>query len=229
MKIGIIGAGYIGSVLAQKYAANGHDVKLANSRGPETIQDIASDAGATAVTATDAVKDVDVVIVSIPEKNIPALPKDLFDGVSQDVIVVDTGNYYPIRDGAIEEIQNGLTESEWVAQGLSRPVIKAFNHIVSDSLANRGVPAGDPARICLAIAGNDAQAKQVVRTLVEEIGFDTLDSGSLADAWRQQPGTPAYCRDLNTEALQAALAEAEAAKIPQYRAEANEAARTFFA
>ena len=228
MKIGIIGAGQVGATLAQKYAAQGHSVLLANSRGPETIKDIAREAGATAVPVTEAVKSVEVVIISIPEKNIVLLPEDLFSDVSEAVIVVDTGNYYPARDGSIREIENGLTDSEWVAQALGRLVIKAFNNIVADSLKNPRVSTGDIERVCLSVAGDDEQAKEVVQTLIEEIGFDTIDAGCLADSWRQQPGTPAYCRDLDTEGLKAALAEAEATKIAHYRAEANESARSYF-
>ncbi len=140
MRIGIIGAGAIGATLARKLSSAGHAVLLANSRGPDTIVQFAVEAGATAVPVVDAVKNVDVVIVSIPEKSIAYLPKDLFAGASDDDVVVDTGNYYPSRDGRITEIEGGLTESEWVARVLGRPVVKAFNHIVANSLATRGVP-----------------------------------------------------------------------------------------
>jgi 8-hydroxy-5-deazaflavin:NADPH oxidoreductase len=112
---------------------------------------------------------------------------------------------------------------------LGRPVVKAFNNIGAPSLARRGVPAGTPGRICLPIAGDDAGAKQVVLGLIEALGFDALDAGPLADSWRQQPGTPAYCHDLGTAELKAALAQAESAKAAHYRAEADEAARPYFA
>jgi 8-hydroxy-5-deazaflavin:NADPH oxidoreductase len=228
MKIGIIGAGAIGATLARKFGAAGHAVLLANSRGPDTIRQVAEEAGATAVPVVDAVENVDVVIVSIPEKSIPLLPEDLFAGASDDVIVVDTGNYYPSRDDRIAEIEGGLTESEWVARVLGRPVVKVFNNIVANSLATRGVPAGTPGRICLSVAGDEVRAKQVVIDLVEAIGFDGLDAGTLADSWRQQPGTPAYCRDLDRAGLEAALARADAERIARYRAEADEAARPYF-
>jgi predicted dinucleotide-binding enzyme len=228
MNIGIIGAGHIGSVLARKLGAAGHAVRVANSRGPETLRDLAAETGATAVTVADAVKGVDVVIVTIPEKNVPDLPADLFAGVPDDVVVLDTGNYYPSRDGRIAELDGGLAESQWVAQVLGRPVVKAFNNIVATSLATRGVPAGTPGRVCLSVAGDDARGKQVVLGLVEALGFDGLDAGTLADSWRQQPGTPAYCRDLGTAELKAALAQAEAAKVARYRDDADEAARPYF-
>jgi predicted dinucleotide-binding enzyme len=156
------------------------------------------------------------------------LPKDLFAGASDDVIVVDTGNYYPSRDGRIAEIEDGLTESEWVARVLGRPVVKAFNNIVANSLATRGVPAGTPGRICLSVAGDEVLAKQVVLDLIEAIGFEGLDASTLADSWRQQPGSPAYCRDLDKAGLEAALARADAGHIARYRAEADEAARSYF-
>jgi predicted dinucleotide-binding enzyme len=229
MDIGIIGAGHIGAALARKLTAAGHTVRLANSRGPETIRKLAEEAGARAVTVDDAAKNGDVVIVSIPEKSIPRLPRDLFGGVSDTVIVVDTGNYYPSRDGRITEIEGGLADSEWVARVLGRPVVKAFNNIGAESLATRGLPAGAPGRICLSVAGDEGRAKQVVLGLLDAIGFDGLDAGPLADSWRQQPGTPAYCRDLDTAGLKAALAQADPGEIARYRAAADEAARPYFA
>ena len=230
MKIGIIGAGQIGATLARKLSPAGHAVLLANSRGPDTIRKLADEAGATAVSVADeAMKKVDVLIVSVPQKSVPLLPKDLFVELPDDVVVVDTGNYYPSRDGRIAEIDGGLPESEWVARVLGRPVVKAFNNIVANSLAGRGVPAGTPGRVCLSVAGDDPHAKQVVIDLVDAVGFDGLDAGTLADSWRQQPGTPAYCRDLDAAGLKAALAEADAGKIDRYRAQADEAARPYFA
>jgi predicted dinucleotide-binding enzyme len=228
MRIGIIGSGQIGATLARKLSGVGHTVRLANSRGPESIKELAGEAGAVAVPVGDAVKDVDVVIVTIPEKSIPLLPEGLFAGLSDDVIVVDTGNYYPSRDGRIAEIDGGLTESEWVARVLGHPVVKAFNNIVANSLATRGVPASTPGRICLSVAGDEVRAKQVVLGLIEEIGFDGLDAGKLAESWRQQPGTPAYCRDLDSAGLKAALAQADAGNSARYRDEADEAARPYF-
>src|SRR5258708_6332980 len=119
MKIGIIGAGHIGSVLARKLSGLGHTVALANSRGPDTLADLAAQVGATAVSVEDAAREVDLVVVTIPQKNVPLLPKGLFDHVSKDVVVIDTGNYYPgLRDGPIAAIEAGMPESCWVAQQL---------------------------------------------------------------------------------------------------------------
>ncbi|GAB2868189.1 NAD(P)-binding domain-containing protein [Hymenobacter ruber] len=203
MNIGIIGAGHIGSALAVRLTSLGHSVKIANSRGPETLGDVAQKTGATPVTAEEAAKGADLIVVTIPLKNIPDLPKDLFAGVPADVPVIDTSNYYPmLRDGKIAELETGdLTESEWVQQHLGRPVVKVFNNIYADHLQNKGVAAGTPGRIALPVAGDDAAAKQKVMALVEELGFDAVDDGTLHESWRQQPGTPSYGADLPADKL----------------------------
>jgi predicted dinucleotide-binding enzyme len=226
MDIGIIGSGQIGSTLTRQLAALGHRVAIANSRGPATLAELAGETGATAATVEQAARAQDVIIVTIPEKAIPQLPRTLFAHTS--AIIIDTGNYYPARDGAIKEIESGLTDSQWVAQVLGRPVVKAFNNIGAHSLATRGVPADTPGRICLSLAGDDPRAKQVVRNLLDALGFDSIDAGPLAESWRQQPGTPAYCRDLDTASLHAALAQADPGKIAAYRYAANEATRQYF-
>src|SRR5262249_15558668 len=129
MRIGIIGAGQIGSTLTRRLAALGHEVFVANSRGPQTLAELAAETRATAVSATQAARAGELVVVAIPEKNIRTLPKDLFAGVPDDVVVVDTGNYFPARDGHIDDIETGMTESGWVERQLGRPVVKAFNNI----------------------------------------------------------------------------------------------------
>ena len=155
------------------------------------------------MTALEAARHGDIVVVTIPLKNIPDLPKDLFEGVAADVPVIDTSNYYPLlRDGHIPELETGdLTESEWVQQHLGRPVVKVFNNIYADHLQNKGRPAGTTGRIALPVAGDDAAAKQKVMRLVDELGFDAVDDGSLHESWRQQPGTPCYGADLPAEKL----------------------------
>lgn len=155
---------------------------------------------------TEAARDKDVVIVTIPEKSVPELPKGLFE--SSHAVVVDTGNYYPQRDGRIGAIESGTTESRWVSQQLGRPVVKAFNAIQSSHLQNFGRPAGDRERIALPIAGDDPNAKAVVSRLVDELGFDAVDAGGLDDSWRQQPGTPVYGADLTADKARRALSEA---------------------
>jgi predicted dinucleotide-binding enzyme len=203
MDIGIIGAGHIGSALATRLTSLGHSVYIANSRGPETVKDVAQQTGAQAVTAQEAARHGDILVVTIPLKNILELPKDLFAGVAADVPVIDTSNYYPIiRDGQIPELETGdLTESEWVQQHLGRAVVKVFNNIYADHLRSKGLPKGTAGRIALPVAGDDAAAKQKVMALVDELGFDAVDDGSLHESWRQQPGTPAYGADLPADQL----------------------------
>jgi 8-hydroxy-5-deazaflavin:NADPH oxidoreductase len=209
MRIGIIGAGHIGGTLARRLAALGHEVSIANSRGPETLASLASETGAKAVTVQEAARAGDVIIVTIPQKNIPHLPAGLFDGVPADVVVVDTGNYYPQqRDGRIEAIERGTTESRWVSDQLGRPVVKAFNNIFARHLLERGQPRGAAGRIALPVAGDDRRAKDVVIRLLDELGFDGVDGGSLDESWRQQPGTPVYGSDLDAAGVRRALADA---------------------
>ena len=227
MDIGIIGSGEIGSTLARHLTALGHDVKIANSRGPASLADLAAETGATAATVEDAARAKDIVIIAVPEAAVPQLPRDLLAGSS--AVVIDTGNYYSVRDGRIAEIEDGLLESEWVSRVLGVPVVKAFNNILSASLATRGLPAGTPGRIALSVAGDDPRARERVLSLIDALGFDAVDAGPLADSWRQHPGTPAYCRDLDAESLKAALAQADATQSARYRAEVNERAREYFA
>ena len=219
MKIGIIGAGNIGATLARKFSAAGHQVSLANSRGPESIRDIAKEANASAVALADVGKGADVLVVSIPQKAIPQLPKAFFTGLPSHVVVIDTGNYYPgMRDDPVAAIESGMPESQWVAQQLGRPVVKAFNSILAHSLATKGQPAGSPGRIALPVAGDEADAKKVAIGLVSDAGFDGVDAGSLGESWRQQPGTPAYCTDIvGSAALKDALARALKDKSPGLR------------
>ena len=209
MGIGIIGAGNIGGTLARRFTALGHDVSIANSRGPETLAALARETGAKPVTVQEAARAGDVVVVTIPQKSIPRLPAGLFDGVPDDVVVVDTGNYYPQRDGRIDAIEKGTTESRWVSDQLGRPVVKAFNSIYARSLLERGKPRGTPGRIGLPVAGDDRGAKDIVIGLLDELGFDGVDAGGLDESWRQQPGTPVYGAELDAEGVRRALAEAK--------------------
>ena len=208
MRIGIIGAGQIGGTLTRRLTALGHEVSVANSRGPETLSDLAKETRARAVSAREAAERGEVVVVTIPEGRIPQLPKDLFAGVPESVVVVDSGNYYPRqRDGRIAEIEAGRPESRWVERQLGRPVVKAFNNIYARHLLERGRPREAPDRIALPVAGDDSAAKTVVMQLVEQLGFDAVDAGGLDESWRQQPGTPVYTTDLNAEGVRRALRE----------------------
>ncbi len=219
MKIGIIGAGHIGGTLTRRLTQLGHEVRVANSRGPETLTELAEETGATPVTVRDAVRDVELIVVTIPQANVRDLPDDLFDDVPEDVVVVDTGNYYPRqRDGRIDEIEEGMPESRWVEQQLGHPVVKAFNNIWAQHLMDRGRPAGSPDRIALPVAGDNEKAKHTVLELVEELGFDAVDAGGLDESWRQQPGTPVYTADLDAEGVRQALKEARRDRLPEFRA-----------
>ena len=216
MKIGVLGSGHIGKTLVQRLSAAGHDVKVANSRGPETIEPDVLVAGGRAVAAVDAVVDVDVVILSIPLNRVPGIAP-LLATVPAETVVVDTSNYYPLRDGRIDAIEAGQVESLWVSEQLGRPVVKAWNAIGSDSFARKGKPAGSPGRIAIPVAADRDADRRVGMALVEDTGFDAVDAGTLAESWRQQPGAPGYCTDLTRTELTVALAAADAARLPKRR------------
>ena len=209
MKVGIIGAGMIGGTLTRRLTELGHEVRVANSRAPETLDDLAEETGATPVWAGEVPEGADLIIVTIPEANVPALPDDLLDDVPDEVPVVDTGNYYPReRDGRIAPIEERMPESRWVEQQLGHPVIKAFNNIYFESLRDEGQSADADDRIALPVAGDDEEAKAVVFDLIDELGFDPVDAGGLDESWRQQPGTPVYTADLDADGVREALVEA---------------------
>jgi 8-hydroxy-5-deazaflavin:NADPH oxidoreductase len=219
MKIGIIGAGNIGTALTRRLTQLEHQVSVANSREPASLASLANETGAKAVTPAEAARAGEVVVVTIPEAKIRDLPKDLFSGVPDNVVVVDTGNYYPReRDGRIDEIEAGMAESRWVEHQLGRPVIKAFNNIYAQHLLEKGKPAGTPGRIALPVSGDDPRAKQVVMRLVDELGFDAVDAGGLDDSWRHQPGTPVYATDFDADGVRRGLAEAKRERTAQWQA-----------
>jgi predicted dinucleotide-binding enzyme len=223
MKIGIIGTGAIGGTVARKLAAAGHSVIVSNAEGPEATKAFADEIGATAVEVRDAVRDVDAVIISLPTPAVANLPNDLFDGVPDDVVVVDTSNYYPgLRDAEIPELSAGTVESVWVSEQLGRPVIKAFNNVIAYSLAEHGRAQGDPSRLAVAVSGDDTRAKELIMSLVDDVGFDPVDAGRLADSWRHQPGTAAYCTDYGAEDIRRALQAAQRQGAPARRDKALE-------
>lgn len=219
MKIGIIGAGNIGGNLTRRLAALGHEVSVANSRGPQTLAELAKETGATAVDVRDAARGAAIVVVTIPEKNVPSLPAGVLDGAAEGAVVIDTGNYYPQqRDGRIAEIEEGTTESRWVEGQLGHPVVKAFNGIYAQHLLDHHAPAGTPGRVALPVAGDDPAAKAVVIALLDELGFDGVDAGGLDESWRQQPGTPVYGADLDAAGVREALAKASPERTADWRA-----------
>lgn len=222
MKIGIIGSGNIGGTLTRRFRAAGYEVAVANSRGPQSLKDLAQETGARPATVEEIARDSDVVVVTIPMREIKALPRGLFTGAPPDLIVIDTNNYYPRhRDGRIDEIEAGMTESGYVEHMLGRPVVKAFNNIYAKHLLENGKPADAPGRVALPISGDDPKAKATVARLIDAIGFDTVDAGTIADSWRQQPGSPAYIKDYDAGGLRKALGEARKDRTPEWRATQN--------
>lgn len=209
MKIGIIGAGLIGGTLTRRLRELDHEVAVSNSRAPETLTDLANETGATAVWAKDAAADADLVIVSIPQKNVPDLADGIVDARKPGAPVIETNNYYPQqRDGEIAAIEDGQAESAWVAEQIGAPVYKVFNGIFWKHLLERGTPNGTPHRIALPVAGEDGPGREVVHGIVDQLGFDPVDAGPISESWRQQPGTPVYGKDFDVANTVKALAQA---------------------
>lgn len=190
--IGLIGAGHIGSQLARLAVANGYDVVLSNSRGPETLAALVKELGprARAATPSEAARAGDLVVVTVPLAAYRAVPVEPLAGK----VVIDTNNYYPQRDGHIRELdEETTTTAELLQAHLPRSkVVKAFNHIYAADLTTQGQPRGTPNRRALAIAGDDAGAKATVSALVDRFGFDVVDLGPLKEGWRIQRDTPGY-------------------------------------
>jgi 8-hydroxy-5-deazaflavin:NADPH oxidoreductase len=207
--IGLIGAGHIGSQVARLAVANGYDVLMSNSRGPETLADLVAELGprARAATVAEVAKAGDIVVVTIPLKAYRTVPVEPLAGK----IVIDTNNYYPSRDGHISELdEEKATSSELLQAHLpTSHVVKAFNHIYARELTTHGQPAGTPNRRALVISGNDANANATVTKMLDQFGFDTVDLGPLSESWRIQPGTPAYGPRRNAEELRQDLAAAK--------------------
>ncbi|HEY8089609.1 MAG TPA: NADPH-dependent F420 reductase [Polyangiaceae bacterium] len=207
--IGLIGAGHIGSQLARLAVANGYDVVISNSRGPDTLADLVKQLGpkARAATPVDAAKAGDIVVVTVPLKNYRSVPVEPLAGK----IVIDTNNYYPQRDGRIPELDDESTTTAELLQAHlpTSKVVKAFNHIYAAELTKHGQPAGSANRRALVIAGDDAGAKATVTRLLDAFGFDTVDAGPLKEGWRIQRDTPGYGPRRTAEELKKDLAAAK--------------------
>jgi hypothetical protein len=223
MKIGIIGAGKIGGTLVSKLRASGHQVRVANSRGPESLSALAAETGATAVTAAEVAVGVDVLIVSVRFQQLTAL-KPLISEVASDTTVVDTSNYLPVSGppeqyGAspVEAIDAGQPETAWLQEQWGRPVSRAWNPVFARTLADKGKAHGEPGRLALPVSGDSAESKQLVMRLVDHTGFDPVDAGTIAESWRQQMGTPAWCTELTADQLREALALADREAAPKRR------------
>jgi 8-hydroxy-5-deazaflavin:NADPH oxidoreductase len=190
--VGFIGSGMIGGTVARLSVAAGHRVILSNSRSPDTLKDLVDELGplASAATGEQAGAAGDLVVVSIPVKAYPSVPAKPLAGRP----VLDTGNYYPQRDGQIAELDAGaLTSSGLLQRDLpDAHVVKVFNNIYFRHLASLARPSGDADRSALPIAGDDAAAKTAVAGYLDAIGYDAVDDGSLTDSWHQEPGTPVY-------------------------------------
>ena len=206
MRIGIIGSGKVGGTLARRFSTLGHEVTVANSRGPESLAGLAAETGAHPGTVQAAAEDSDVVVLAVPVRAVRDLPAEVFRGK----VVVDVNNYYPQRDGLIPDIADrSVTSSRWTADVLDgATVVKAFNNILAQHLRDEGRPVGDDRRIALPVAADDPDAKQTVMGLVSELGFDPVDAGTLDQSWRQQPDTPVYATDHDAEGVRAGLASA---------------------
>jgi 8-hydroxy-5-deazaflavin:NADPH oxidoreductase len=206
MKIGIIGAGKIGGTLARLFAQAGHDVAISNSRGPDTLGDLVEeiDHGVRAMTARDAAAFGELVVVSVPLHAYRDIPVQQTAGK----IVVDTNNYYPSRDGQIPELDDDRTTSSELLQAHlpDAPVVKAFNAIMWKHLGSDGRPPSDPERLGIPISGDDEHAKRMVSELIDQIGFEAIDAGTLADGGRRhQPGAPGYTMGTRTPELRSLL------------------------
>ena len=206
--IGLIGSGLIGSQVARAATAHGHHVVLSNSRGPETLSDLVAELGdlASAGTPAEAAAAGDIVVVTIPLKAIDTVPVSPLDGK----VVIDTNNYYPQRDGHIDVLDSGSTTSSQLLQDRlpGSHVVKAFNHIAAADITGHAQEAGTDDRRALAIAGDDEAAKATVAGLIDQIGFDVVDLGPLAESWRIETDTPGYGPRLTADGLREALAAA---------------------
>jgi hypothetical protein len=221
-QIGLIGAGNVGAALAKRLVEIGHSVKVANSKGPKSLEQFEKETGAKAVHLESITDHSEILIVAIPLGNTRYLKRSLSAGSLENVIVVDTGNYFPQRDGSIAEIDHGTPESAWVSQQLGVPVVKAFNNIIAAGLAKNGKTKGARRRIALPVASDDPRARATIMALVEELGFSAFDAGPIDDSWRQQPGQPAYCTDPTLGELPVLLKRADRKTAARNREQAME-------
>ena len=206
MRIGIIGSGSIGGTLSGRLTALRHDVTVANSRGPASLERLARETGARAGSVEEAVRGADLVVLAVPLKAVADLPATTVGGQ----VLVDATNYYPPRDGQIAELADPRAASSlWVARHFpDGRVVKTFNTIYFAHLDEHAAARGSPGRRALPVAADDPAAKREVMELVDELGFDPVDAGSLEQSWRQQPGTPVYNERLDADQVRKALNDA---------------------
>ncbi len=206
-KIGIIGAGFVGQAWAKLFIQTGYQVMLCNSRDKNTLFSVASSLGCKIGSQEETIDFSDIILVAIPFINYQQLPTNLLSNK----IVLDTMNYYPDRDGHIEQLDSyQTTTSELVAQHLCKSkIVKVFNAILARDILKDAKPYDKTNRRALPIAGNDDLAKQTVYELINQVGFDYIDIGNLSESWRFERAKPAYCVPLNLEQLQQALSKAD--------------------
>ncbi|MCC3298059.1 NAD(P)-binding domain-containing protein [Arthrobacter sp. zg-Y916] len=226
--LGIIGSGHIGSAVARLAVAADMNVVIANSRGPETLTDLVAELGplARAGTVEEAANAGDAVVLAIPLKAV----KDLPEGLLKDKIVLDSSNYYPFRDGSIDGLlDNSVTTSELMQRLTGARTVKVFNNILAAQIPALARPSGAADRSALPIAGDDEQAKTEAARIIDQLGFDTVDAGTLADSWRFEPETTAYGRlyfeDPNVPDEKMADAAPGATPVEQLKAALDGAAR----
>lgn len=216
LRVGIIGAGSIGSTIARRLSRHGHGVVIANPRGPETIGDASLRTGARAVSAAEAVEGVDVLVVSVP-MNCNTDITDHVRSAPDGAVVIDTSNYYPARDGSVRAFEKSAPESLWSSELFGRPVAKAWNAITSQSFDAKASKAGDPARVAIPVAADRPADRAIALRLVEQTGFDAFDAGVLSESWLQQPAAPVYCTDRTLAEMRDWLAAAQNDRVPQRR------------
>jgi predicted dinucleotide-binding enzyme len=201
--IGIIGSGHVGASLARAAVAHGYDVVLSNTQGPDSLAGLVAELGprATAATPEAAARAGDFAIVAIPITAVGQVPVEPLAGK----VVIATINYFPQRDGHIAAIDGGTTTAPGILQARlpDSPVVRAFSMVDAAGMSGDGHPKGDPKRRALALAGDDAAARQLVAGLYDEFGFDTVDLGDLDESWRVDPGQPAFVTWQNLAELQA--------------------------
>jgi predicted dinucleotide-binding enzyme len=215
--IGVIGAGNVGAGLATILVDLGYRVRIANSRGPETLKHVVQSTGGRAVDIETAICEAELLVLAIPLSQIPSLRPAITTSLSPGTTIIDVSNYVPHRDGRIEAIDEGMAETAWVAKQLGVPVVKALNSITADSLVTQGRPSGSQDRIALPVAGDDCRSRLAAMQFLDELGFDAIDTGPLADSWRQQPGQPAYCSDPTLKELPDLLRRADREQGPLNR------------
>lgn len=205
---GIIGAGNIGTAVATAVIGLGHEVVIANSRGPETLAELVAKLGpkARAATAQEAAEAAEVAVVSVPLRAIHDIPVEPLAGK----IVLESNNYYPQRDGVVDSLEAGETTTSGLLQEHlpTSKVVKAFNHIGSADITSDGAPAGAPNRRALALASDFPDAAAFVAKLYDDLGFDAVDTSPLSESWRVERDRPAYGVRQSKQELEANLAKA---------------------